>query len=395
MARWSFGKVILVCVLGVAGCMNNRFSVVPRVRDVGTSIRTNNRYTLTGFYVGDTRKSVEGNGYQAMKFELERSFPDVFGDGGIPFVLRDNGFRDYHTDYGWTALIYIFSLTTLPMIQRHEQTGFFVVEFPHRQETFNLEIRKIWDESMTCYTPFAWLALNDPLEVEGHRSFSTIRSTTLLDQEKIARNWHFPKGGLSEVERKAVAYGVVQQLHELETAGHVPKDVPDGSRPYQSYRVVSLRRETGKDFAYQFALELDANIANPIQALRAIQQDFRKALQEDYIETSPGTVARSLVVDFKDFRLADRRVDGRAVVLTIEVNSLTYDPNTRRGCLSVRFGPNQYEEARQWIRRNIETLVRDKNVALVAGVIPQAARFYLGSEQVREQRILEIEFKTE
>ena len=47
------------------------------------------------------------------------------------------------------------------------------------------------------------------------------------------------------------------------------------------------------------------------------------------------------------------------------------------------------------MRRNIETLARDKNIALVTGEIPPNARFYSLGESLKDGNILEIEFKTE
>ena len=92
---------------------------------------------------------------------------------------------------------------------------------------------------------------------------------------------------------------------------------------------------------------------------------------------------------------AEGRVEGRAVVLSVSVVSLKYDPNTRKGILAAKVGANQYEDARNWIRKNIETLARDKNIALTTGEIPPAAKFYLGREELKDGNVLEIEFKTE
>ena len=79
----------------------------------------------------------------------------------------------------------------------------------------------------------------------------------------------------------------------------------------------------------------------------------------------------------------------------VQIQMLNYDPDTRKGCIAVEFAKGHYAEARLWARRNIETLVRDKNVALVTGNVPSAARFYLGAERVRDGNVLEIEFETE
>ena len=88
--------------------------------------------------------------------------------------------------------------------------------------------------------------------------------------------------------------------------------------------------------------------------------------------------------------MKDGRISGRVVVLSFCVTSLAYDPNTRTGKLAVKVNANQYEEARKWIRKNIETLARDKNIALVTGEIPPAAKFYLGREELKDGNVLEI-----
>ena len=103
----------------------------------------------------------------------------------------------------------------------------------------------------------------------------------------------------------------------------------------------------------------------------------------------------ALFVDFPEYELDNGKITGHAVVLLITVTSLTYDPNTRTGKLAVKVNANQYEEARKWIRKNVETLARDKNIALTTGEIPPAAKFYLGREELKDGNVLEIEFKTE
>lgn len=79
----------------------------------------------------------------------------------------------------------------------------------------------------------------------------------------------------------------------------------------------------------------------------------------------------------------------------VQIKSLDYDPETRKGCIVVDFDEGCYSEARLWARENIETLARDKNVALRTGAIPAAAKFYLGAERVKGGNTLEIEFETE
>jgi hypothetical protein len=100
------------------------------------------------------------------------------------------------------------------------------------------------------------------------------------------------------------------------------------------------------------------------------------------------------VVDFPEFSLRDGVITGMATVLSLSVESLRYDPDTHTGMMRVRIGEGQFEDARRYARRNIEILVRDKNVALDAQTIPSAATFYTHDERLKGD-VLEISFKAE
>jgi hypothetical protein len=160
------------------------------------------------------------------------------------------------------------------------------------------------------------------------------------------------------------------------------------------YNILSCEREAGNDFAYSFTLELVGKDKS-LRTFRHVQKEFRQAIKDDYVESFSGVNKNSLYVEFPEFKLNNGKIVGRAVVLTISVASLAYDPNTRTGKLAVKVNANQYEEARKWVRRNIETLARDKNIALVTGETPPAAKFYLGREELKDGNILEVEFRTE
>jgi hypothetical protein len=62
--------------------------------------------------------------------------------------------------------------------------------------------------------------------------------------------------------------------------------------------------------------------------------------------------------------------------------------------MRVRIGENHFEASRRYARKNIETIVRDKNIALDARDIPPAAVFYLLEEKI-DGHILELTFRTE
>ena len=161
------------------------------------------------------------------------------------------------------------------------------------------------------------------------------------------------------------------------------------------YTIITCERERGHDFAYRFVLELKEEAAASLAILDEVKREFRASVARDYVETFKGGDPRFLCVDFPEYALDGRRITGRAVALVMTPVSLDYDADACRGRLAVRFAANQFEEARAYIRNNIETLARDKNIALVTGEIPPAAKFYLGREEIKDGNILEIEFKTE
>ena len=148
-------------------------------------------------------------------------------------------------------------------------------------------------------------------------------------------------------------------------------------------------------FAYVFELELSSGVEASLKTIKTVKHDFRKAVRDDYAESFSGTSVGSLYVEFPEFVLNARRIRGKAVVMSMVVLSMRYEPLTRTGHIVVRINGNRFEETRKWIRRNIETVARDKNIALTTGEIPPAAKFYLGREELKDGNVLEIEFRTE
>ena len=205
------------------------------------------------------------------------------------------------------------------------------------------------------------------------------------------REWH---ASATILRRTGDVSVLSPQLPKDATSPSSGTSVSPGLQAESLYNILSCERESGSDFSYRFTLELTSKDKS-LRAFRAIQKEFRQAVKEDYTESFPGARQNDLHVDFPEYKLNNGKIEGRAVVLTISVSSLAYDPNTRTGKLAVKVNANQYEEARKWVRKNIETLARDKNIALTTGEIPPAAKFYLGREELKDGNILEIEFKTE
>ena len=156
----------------------------------------------------------------------------------------------------------------------------------------------------------------------------------------------YDKAGCQHIVRKhsGASRGVFAEA--IETP-HRYKKVIDAKAPdtaqandnMELYQIVSCERESGSDFSYRFEIEL-ADKRN-LRTFRAVQQEFREAVKADYAESFPGVKLDSLYVDFPEYKLAEGKISGTAVVLTISVTSLSYDPSTRTGRLAVKVNANQ------------------------------------------------------
>lgn len=160
------------------------------------------------------------------------------------------------------------------------------------------------------------------------------------------------------------------------------------------YSVERFERLPGNEFAYEFELALTPGMSG-IALARRVKDEIRAEILSDYKATYTGESFQSTGVDFPKFVMSGGRIEGRAEVMQMRVMSLTYNQATRKGLMVVKIGSVRFDQARRWVRENIEVLARDKNVALMTGELPAAGKFYLGAERVKDGNILEIEFETE
>ena len=171
------------------------------------------------------------------------------------------------------------------------------------------------------------------------------------------------------------------------------KAPPAAASPGQ-YSIESFSRTADDDFAYVFRLRLKDGADAGLGALNRIKQELRQEVVSDYMSAYGGN-AGEVKVDFPEFSMKDAVIEGRAEVMRIAVKSLRYDAQAQKGVIAVKIGANRFEDARKWVRKNIETLAKDKNIALTTGRVPDEARFYLGAERVKDGNVLEVEFETE
>ena len=388
----------MVATLALAlagGCVSARNSAVPMVPDVGVDVVTRHRYRVTRVYDGETSKA---SGIRTAF--LSRLQPRIFSSGGIPVVLRIASPR-MDASSSWTTLFAMCSIGVFPMLMQVSYTFSCSVELPDENGSAPFELLSRQDDADT-WLPTAYLFYNGTPDFDGHRVFC--EHTTICGNKSY---FHIPyefdqqtaeMTGLDNMLQRALAYGIAVKLKELEDSGKVDamlRKQAEQRSAAPAHRVVKLEREPGSEFIHSFAIEILRMPSDERSAVKAVLKEFVASLKEDYLDTFPSARREALVVSISGLKCEGQSISGRAAVLTIKPLSLVYDQNTRRGKLSVRFNVGQEDEARAWIRRNVKTLARDKNIALTTGQIPPAAKFYLGREELKDGNVLEIEFRTE
>lgn len=150
---------------------------------------------------------------------------------------------------------------------------------------------------------------------------------------------------------------------------------------------------TGDNFSYSFEVALNGE-STPDELFN-MWGSVLAGLKRIYLIQNPAMDEKSLVVEAKP-SLRNGKFAGIARMLTIHIEAMEYDPTTRRGKISARFGPGQERFARDWIKLNImEPLVKDKNILLTTGETPPSGKYYSLGEMVKDGNILEMEFKVE
>ena len=158
------------------------------------------------------------------------------------------------------------------------------------------------------------------------------------------------------------------------------------------YAIKEFARESGDSFAYRFVLTLSDASSADLSLSRRIQADLRESVRADYAAASGMKDAATLRIEFPQYAIVDGKVEGRAVVMSVELLEFIYDPDTMQGRLAVKVNPRQYEVTRQWVRNNIATLARDKDPSLL-NAFAGRSRFSIGREVLRDDNVLEVEFK--
>ena len=395
------------CLLCTAGCKHTRYSAFATIDGEMRKVSTRNRYTLVGVKVaGQVNADMIQANLKSQQFTndtLKRYQPEVFSDDGIKFMIRSTPFPRT-VEYGWTVCTYMLSLTVLPMCSGAiggEHIVIDVLDNPDARDAFDLYGRG--DHALSLFCP-----LTPPLVFMGDASppakvgSAISRHSINYIDDRINDNGGYMEGVVceNEVYYEFRAYAVATLLKKMEDDGLIDelrsRDAGRSSAPIAEidgkFEVVDFKRDS--EHRYAFALKGRGVSAISLKETHALKKSLRAMMRDDYMASFPDVSVDSLIVDFPEFSLRDGMVTGNAEVLSIAVESLRYDSNTRKGTMRVRIGENQLEASRRYARKNIETLVRDKNIALEARDIPPAAVFYLLEEKA-EGHILELTFRTE
>lgn len=386
------GIMFVVLSVLACGCTSNRYSAYATVGDVGANVYTKYRYKASCAFKGDSSEQLWFDGSFLPKCQ-----PGVFSADGLPIVLRIE-YKKLDGSYAWTVLLAMLSCSVIPQLNEYEMTFNCSIELADEGGCYsNFEIVRKHEHAFSMLSPAAILFFNGDAKVAGKRVFSA-----------NAQNVSWFEGWGSNLEeevlrydvqvRQALSYAMASKLKELEDSGKIDAMLAKKSARKSvapAHDIISLERDVVKDFAYSFMIEMKSSPSDADAAVAAVLDEFAKSLKEEYLDAVRGSETAALTVAFSGLKRDGLRISGQALVLTLKPLSLEYDANSRMGKLSVRFNDGQEEEARTWIHKNVATMARDKNIALVTGEIPPAANFFVLRETIKDGNKLEVEFKTE
>ena len=390
-------SVFLSCI---AGCMHERRAYFVSVEGGIKPITTRNRYTLVDAKHKGVTANVDlmaGNMYK-MRFTNEglRKFqPNVFSNDGIRIVLDYKKLNNRTLGSALGAIPCVLSLGVLPLFNHWEQKSrcsLNILDNPDASVSF--EYYQAMDSALTLLSPLSFLFYNGDADVSNSDANYTTYQTHIRQSFLEGSDTDMYVSGSEET----LAYGIAALLKKMEDDGlivetnnkHADRNETLQNSVSDKYEIVEFRKDEDCAYRYSFILKRRDSNSITIRESRELKKILRAMIREDYLLSFPDTL-RSVVIDFPKFSLRNGRVVGKAVALTFSVASLQYDPHHRMGVLRVRIGENQFEEARQYARKNIASIARDKNIALEANKIPPVARFYLEGEKL-SGGMLEVSF---
>ena len=171
-----------------------------------------------------------------------------------------------------------------------------------------------------------------------------------------------------------------------------PQRIPPRISRWFAKSKIEFGQGEGDFGVYRLALESP----EPFSADRReyVRGHFRSRVAESFAERN-ALDPRQVMVALLSEKMETNTYYGEATACGMDDISLSYDPVTRRGTLAMKMRNGDFDGTRKLIRQHIETVVRDRNIRLVAGVPPPPGHYYLLGETVKPGNLLEIEFKSE
>lgn len=393
-------SVFISCVVG---CMHQRTAYFVSVEGGIKPIVTRNRYTLVDAKHKAETANVDlmaGNTF-GMRFTnegLRRFQPNVFSDDGIR-VLLDYKLLNRTSGSNLGAIPFALTLGVLPLFNHWEsksRCALNVLDNPDAGTSF--EYHTVADYATSMLSPLSFLFYNGDAEVpDSTASHSVLLTHTRYCHMIDSVNTDIYISGSEEV----LAYAIAALLKKMEDNGlivetnnkHTDRNETLQNSVSDKYEIVEFEKDDDCVYRYSFVLKRRDSSSVAVRESRELKKILRAMIREDFIASFPDA-SRSVVIDFPKFSLQNGKVVGKAVALTFSVASLQYDSHRRTGVLRIRIGENQFEDARKYARKNIESIARDKNIALDAKTIPQSAVFYLEGEKLNGG-MLEISFRVE
>ena len=398
--------------LALSGCFSGSFRsyTIVSTDDFGDRISTKYRYKIKDaeglFHLMSGYDDQNNLLFNDKSYALKRvmtKYPYVFSDSGIPVAVKISSTESWVRNR-WTLLLTIFSVTLFPEINSSSVELSFDVMIADDVETRDYFSIKSAQDSARGIFPTALIPFGGMPDCGAKRVYG--QSDTVVGSDTAVCNYRkrlFKQNSGFYLE--GFAYGVVAKLKAMEDSGKIDamlqrleaaklQRLEAAKLRAPAHRVVRLVHDAESDFACRFTLELLEMPLDPDKAKVAVLKEFGESLKEEYVGSVCGAKQMALAVNYTDVKMDGKLIHGRASVLAMSLVSLSYDASTRYGKLSVRFNAGQDKEAREWIRKNIETLARDKNIALVTGQLPPAATYYSLSEKV-DGNVMTIEFRTE
>ena len=402
----TLSAIALGCMLGLCGCLTSstRDAAVAKVANHGAIVSTRHRYHLACVYGGDNSQN-----WSVKKDFFSKHQPHVFAADGIPVSLRLRLKKFNSGGYG-SVLLHVCTFTIFPVVVNTSviYDCFIDVDGVDNDDAL-LEVVDMGDNATSQLVPSPLWWYTDSPDVEGGPVFSLHTKTMTLTWPGWNEVYRQKKGVLGndegaagsatvlnlfsqpnnvfscgELMERALAYGVAVKLKELEDSGKIDAMLKKKAAEVSTapkHNIIRLDRDSDKTFTYSFELELAQNPTDFKKAWQAVLLDFAKSLKEDYRDAFPSVDMASLEVSFSGFKRDGLRLNGSAAVLTLKPVSLEYNSHNRKGTMSVRFAEGQVSEASAWIRRNVKTLVRDKNIALTSGSLPPEGKFAITNEK--------------